>query len=79
MPVVVNGSGSITGLSTDGLAYSTGLGADGTSGNGHIIKTNGQTVSENLTIPTGTNGVSGGPITIADTFTVTVNGYWTVV
>ena len=73
MAVVVNGSGSITGLATDGLAYATGLGA------AHVIKTNAQTISENITIPSTTNGVSGGPITIADTYTVTVTGNWSIV
>ncbi|MDV7341774.1 hypothetical protein RYZ26_19390 [Terasakiella sp. A23] len=49
------------------------LGADS------IIRTNGDTISENITIPTGTNGVSVGPITIADGYTLTVNGNYTVV
>ena len=73
MAVVVNGSGSITGLATDGLAFATGLGA------AHVIKTNAQTINENITIPSTTNGVSAGPITIADGNTVTVNGNWSVV
>jgi hypothetical protein len=73
MAVVVNGDGSITGLATDGLANVTGLGT------AHIIRTNAQTISENITIPSTTNGVSGGPITIADTKTVTVNGNWSIV
>ena len=73
MAVVVNGSGSITGLATDGLAFATGLGA------AHVIKTNSDTISEDITIPSGTNGVSGGTITIADGYTITVNGNWSVV
>ena len=73
MAVVVNGDGSITGLATDGLANVTGLGT------AHIIRTNAQTISEDITIPSTTNGVSGGPITIADTKTVTVNGNWSIV
>ena len=73
MAVIVNGSGSITGLATDGLAFATGLGA------AHVIKTNSDTISENITIPSGTNGVSGGTITIADSYTVTVNGNWSIV
>ena len=73
MAIVLNGDGSITGLATDGLAYATGLGA------AHIIKTNAQTISEDITIPSTTNGVSGGPITIADSYTVTVNGNWSIV
>jgi len=72
MAVVVNGDGSITGLATDGLANVTGLGT------AHIIRTNAQTISENITIPSDKNGVSGGTITIADGYTVTVNGTWSV-
>jgi len=48
-------------------------------GTGAIIRTNGQTISENITIPLGTNGMSIGDITIADTYTVTVNGRWIVI
>jgi len=44
-----------------------------------VIRTNAQTISENITIPSTTNGVSAGPITIADGYTVTVNGNWSVV
>ena len=73
MAVVVNGSGSITGLATDGLAFATGLGA------AHVIKTNSDTISEDITIPSGTNGVSGGTITIADGYTITINGNWSIV
>lgn len=73
MAVIVNGSGSITGLATDGLAFATGLGA------AHVIKTNSDTISENITIPSGTNGVSGGTITIADGYTITINGNWSIV
>lgn len=48
-------------------------------GTGAIIRTNGQTISENITIPSDTNGMSIGDITIADTYTVTVNGRWVVI
>jgi len=48
-------------------------------GTNHVIRTNSDTISENITIPTGTNGVSGGTITVADGYTVTVNGNWSVV
>ena len=50
-----------------------GLGTDS------IIRTNIQTISENITIPVGTNGMSIGDITVADTYTVTVNGRWVVI
>jgi len=48
-------------------------------GTNSIIRTNADTISENITIPAGTNGMSAGPITIADGFTLTINGSYTVV
>ena len=43
------------------------------------IKTNRNNICENVTIPTGTNGLSTGPISINSGYTVTVNGEWTIV
>ena len=48
-------------------------------GTASVIRTNAQTISENITIPSTSNGMSAGPITIANTYTVTVNGYWSIV
>jgi hypothetical protein len=48
-------------------------------GTSSVIRTNAQTISENITIPSTSNGMSAGPITIADTYTVTVNGNWTII
>ena len=48
-------------------------------GTSSIIRTNAQTISENITIPSTSNGLSAGFITIANTYTVTVNGYWTII
>ena len=48
-------------------------------GTNALIRTNAQTISENITIPSTSNGMSAGPITIANTYTVTVNGYWTII
>ena len=48
-------------------------------GTASIIRTNAQTISENITIGSTTNGMSAGPITIADGYTVTVNGTWSIV
>ena len=73
MAVTINGDGSISGLATDGLANVTGLGT------AHIIKKNAKTISEYITIPSDKNGVSAGVITIADGYTVTVNGNWSIV
>lgn len=44
-----------------------------------IIKTNRATLGESLTIPEGTNGMTAGPLTIADGVSVTINGAWTIV
>lgn len=73
MAVVVNGSGTITGLTVTELAKSTALDGDG------VIQPNAQTINENVTIASTLNAVSGGPVTIADGYTVTVNGNWSVV
>ena len=47
-------------------------------GNNSIIRTNGNSITADITIPSGTNGLSAGPITVSSA-TVTVNGVWTVV
>lgn len=44
-----------------------------------VIKTNRTTISEDVTIPTNTNGLSSGPIVIAEGNEVTVNGEWVIV
>ena len=46
-------------------------------GNDSLIRTNGQTVSADITIGANTNGMSVGPI--STTATITVNGYWTII
>ena len=52
---------------------------DQTLGTNAIMRTNAQTISENLSIASTVNAQSAGPITIADTYVVTVLGNWTVV
>ena len=52
---------------------------DQTLGLNAIMRTNAQTINENLSVASTVNAQSAGPITIADTYTVTVLGYWTVV
>ena len=44
-----------------------------------VIKTNRDTLAEDVTIPSGTNGFSVGELTISDGFTVTVNGEWSII
>lgn len=48
-------------------------------GSNSIIRTNVQTISENITIDSATNGMSAGPILIDSGYTVTVNGEWSIV
>ena len=44
-----------------------------------VIKTNRDEITENVTIPVGTNGLSSGPITVTQGFTVDVQGEWVIV
>jgi hypothetical protein len=44
-----------------------------------VIKTNKNTIDENVTIPLGTNGVTAGTVTVGAGYTVTVQGVWTIV
>ena len=56
--------------------------ADQTQGgtiNPAIMRTNGQTIDQNMTVASTVNAVSGGPITITSPYVVTVNGNWSVV
>ena len=48
-------------------------------GTASIIRTNANTISENITIPANTDGMSAGPITIADGSTIILNGTWSIV
>ena len=41
-----------------------------------VIKTNRNNINENVEIPSGTNGLSTGPVQINSGFTVTVHGEW---
>ena len=52
---------------------------DQTLGTNAIMRTNAQTISENLSIASTVNAQTVGPITIADTYTVTVDGNWSIV
>ena len=52
---------------------------DQTLGLNAIMRTNAQTIDANMSVASTVNAMSAGPITISDTYTVTVLGYWTVV
>ncbi len=64
------------GLASDGIPT-----VDQTLGTNALLRTNAQTINENITIGATINAVSGGPITIADgwTVTITAGGNWSVV
>ena len=47
-------------------------------GNHSIIRTNGQTISADITISSTTNALSAGPITVGASATLTVNGFYTI-
>ena len=47
-------------------------------GNDSIIRTHGNSITADITIPSGTNGLSAGPITVTNA-TITVNGVYTIV
>ena len=67
-------------LTTNGSGVLTWAAGGGPSlGTASVIRTNAQTISENITISSTTNGMSAGPITIANNYTVTVNGNWSIV
>jgi hypothetical protein len=44
-----------------------------------IIKTNRNTINENITIPVGTNGFSAGAVAVVDGYTVDIQGEWVIV
>jgi len=44
-----------------------------------VIKTNRNNIAEDVTIPVGTNGLSSGPVTVTQGFTVNVQGEWVIV
>jgi hypothetical protein len=84
MAITISGNG----ITTNEILNDTILAADINSGvelggpslgASSVIRTNAQTISENITIASTSNGMSAGPITIADGYTVTVNGNWSVV
>ena len=63
----------------DGVIWVIPVGGGPSLGEDSIIRTNAETIGEDITIPLGTNGSSVGPIEILDTFTVTVLGVWAII
>lgn len=48
-------------------------------GTDSVIRTNANTISEDITIPANTNGMTAGPVSIADGYTITVEGTWSII
>ena len=48
-------------------------------GTSSVMRTNANSISENITIPSGTNAMSVGPMTLAVGNTITINGVYTVI
>ena len=48
-------------------------------GTASVMRTNANTIGENITVPANTNAMSAGPITISDGYTITLNGTWSIV
>ena len=44
-----------------------------------VIKANKMSIDENVTIPSGTNGLTAGVVTVSSGYTVTVQGEWRIV
>jgi len=44
-----------------------------------VIRTNANVINESITIPANTNGMTAGPVTIGDGYTITLNGTWSIV
>ena len=68
-------------VGVDGSAVTSSLDYRVTTLETFPIQLNGQTISANYTIPSGYNGVSAGPVTVASGVTVTVSSgsAWAVV
>ncbi len=71
--VTLSSSSQPTGSQAVKFSNSPYLGANS------IIRTNAQSIAENITIDSSTNGMSAGPVQIDSGFTVTVNGEWSIV
>ena len=47
-------------------------------GTSSVMRTNANSISENITIPSGTNAMSAGPMTLGN-YTITINGVYTII
>ena len=75
---------SATGTPTASLAlkgdYSWGTAGGPSLGSGNeYVRTNSDQINQNITVPSGTNASSIGPVTVGSSYSVTVNGVYTVI
>lgn len=77
--ITSSGTTTVTGTFTFGGATVLTTTTSPYLGTNSIIRTNAQTINESITIPSGTSGVTAGPVTIAAGQTVTVTGDWSIV
>ena len=75
---------SATGTPTASLAlkgdYSWGTAGGPSLGSGNeYVRTNSDQINQNITVPSGTNASSIGPVTVGSSYAVTVNGVYTVI
>ena len=64
----------------DGSVQTSAASGGGPSlGTDSIIRTNSTSINENITIPAGTNGITAGPVSVANGYTVNVIGTWTII
>ena len=68
-----------TGAITSGKIHNSVSMGGPSQGIGSIIRTNSNSISEDITLASDTNGVTMGPVTVAVGNTVTVNGQWKVI
>ena len=63
------------------IATATAEGGGPSLGTSHIIRTNAKTIDENITFAGTENGTTAGPVTVSDTYTVTVasGSTWTII
>ena len=77
--VLTVGTHSINARSLDSAGNESAVGGSPYLGTDWIIRTNAQSIGEDITVPSTTNGMTVGPVTISTGFTVTVDGYWSIV
>ena len=77
----VNNGNADEALKTDGagiLSWGQAGGPSLGSGN-ELLRTNSSQINQNITIPSGTNASSVGPISVGASYSVAVNGVWAII